>query len=171
MPETSESVGPGRKFLLVLLRRSAAQLNAETLEAAARSAWERRFGRNPDGSYFVESGEQGAGFILQAHGNAFLVMELPKGVRELAPPWRFHPPTATNIWSEYGHDLSVSVAYNYDTDTHRLCAFVGSLALALADAETLAVVHPDSRQLWQLDHATIERLDSRPELFFETSRR
>src|SRR5262245_56456534 len=113
------------RFLLILLRRSPAGLNAVRLEAAARSAWGPNFGRTRDASDFVESGEDGVGFVLQAHGNAFLVFETEKGVRELEPPTRAHPESAMAIWPEYSYDLSVDVAYNYEPDMSRLCGYVG----------------------------------------------
>jgi hypothetical protein len=155
-----------RKLLLMLLRRSPARLNAETLEAAARSAWENRFGRNHDGSDYVESGEEGFGFVVQAQGNAFLVIETQKGKRELKAPVHAEPDTAIGIWSEYSHELSVGVAYNYDTDVSRLCFFVANLVAALADGETLGLFHLDSGRLWRLEHEIVERLRSEPDWFF-----
>lgn len=154
-----------KKYLLILLRRSSASLNAPTLEAAAHSAWHDRFGPNSDGSPFVQSGEEKFGFVLQAHGNAFMVIETPKGVRELQPPLRFYPDSAESIWADYVYELSIGLAYDYDTDTNRLSAFVGSLAAALADRETLGVFHPTTGQLWQLNQETLERLRVSPETF------
>jgi hypothetical protein len=76
------------------------------------------------------------------------------------------PDTAIGIWSEYSHELSVGVAYNYDTDVSRLCFFVASLVAALADGETLGLFHLDSGRLWRVDHEIVERLRSEPEGFF-----
>ena len=166
IPVSTEISGAQARFLLMLLRRSLASLNAETLEAAARSAWEHRFGRNNDGSDYVEFVENGFGFVVQAHGNAFMVLDTEKGVRELTPPVRVYPESAIDIWSDYSHVLSVGVAYNCDADASRLCAFVGSLAVVLADGETLGLLHPMSGQLWRLDQETAERLNAQPEAFF-----
>jgi hypothetical protein len=155
-----------KRYLLILLRRSPAGLNAQTLEAKARSALEDRFGRNPDGSDYVESGEAGLGFIIQAHGNALMVLETPKGVRNLKPPVCIRPPSATTIWSDHSYELSVGLVYNYDTETKRLSGFVGSLSAVLMDEDTLGVLHPDSGQLWRADQDTIARLTAAPEVFF-----
>jgi hypothetical protein len=155
-----------RKVLLFLLRRCPAALNVATLEAAACAAWERGFGKNRDGSKFVESGDPGLGFVVQAHGNAFMVLQTKKGTRNLKSPQRAIPESAMSIWTEYTHELSVGVVYNYDTDANRLYAFVGNLCAALVDDDTLAVVHVDSGQLWQLDRDVVERLQAAPEAFF-----
>jgi hypothetical protein len=153
-------------FLLVLLRRSPAGLNSVELEAIVRAAWQRRFGPNHDGSHFVESGDEGIGFVIQAYGNAFMVIQTQKGVRDLKPPIRLHPETAANIWDHYCHDLSVGVVYNCNNDTTKLSLLVGSLAAALVDADTLGILHPYSGQLWALDRDTINRLKENSEEFF-----
>src|SRR4051812_9918502 len=62
-PLSNEGSGEQERFLLVLLRRSSAGLNVQALEAAARSAWDDRFGRNADGSNFVESDVGETGFL------------------------------------------------------------------------------------------------------------
>jgi hypothetical protein len=165
-PVRDEIGGAQRRFLLMLLRRSAARLNAQALEAAARSAWERRFGPNHDSSNYVESGEEEFGFVIHAYGNAFMVLETQKGVRDLKQPTRIYPESAIGIWSDYSHELSVGLAYNFDTDANRLSALVGTLSAALADAETLGILHPDSGQLWRLNQDTINRLTADPEAFF-----
>jgi len=69
-------------------------------------------------------------------------------------------------WSEYSHEFSVGLAYNDDTDPSRLSAFVGALAAAMADEQTLGLFHPASGQLWRLDHETLERLRTKPDEFF-----
>lgn len=155
-----------RRFVLILLRRSSANLTAQALENAARKAWIDRFGPNPGGTRFVESGERGAGFVLQAHGNAFLVMETKKGIRQLEPPLRIHPDSAHEIWEGYSDDVSIGVAYNHHPDPQTLGAYVATLAAALADAETLGVLHAPSRQLWRLDPEVIMRLSNEPAEFF-----
>jgi hypothetical protein len=168
--EGTEITDGQARFVLVLLRRSPARLNCVKLEAAVRAAWESRFGPNHDGSNFVESGEEGIGFIVQAYGNAFVVMETQKGVRDLKPPTRLHPETAKNIPDDYCHDLSVGIVYNQDMDTKKLCVCVGSLAAALVDADTLGIIHPHSGQLWALDRDTVNRLKESPEEFLPSEK-
>jgi hypothetical protein len=80
--EGTEITDAQTRFVLVLLRRSPARLNSVKLEGAVRAAWESRFGPNQDGSVFVKSGEEGIGFIIQAYGSAFMVMDTQKGVTE-----------------------------------------------------------------------------------------
>src|SRR5262249_35126360 len=134
-----------REILLLLLRRSPANLTPSRLEAAARSAWSSRFGPNIDGSDYLWSGTEGSGFVLQAHGNAFSVFGASKGVRELDPPHRIDE-SESSIWSNYSHDVSVSVAHCYDTDPQRLCAYVANLVAELVDQDTLGLLHLGSRQ-------------------------
>lgn len=155
------------KVLLFLLRRSPAALSAATLETAACAAWEQRFGKNRDGSKFVESGDPAVGVIVQAHGNAFIVLQTQKEMRNLKSPQRAIPESAMSIWTEYAHVLSVGVVYNYDTDANRLYAFVGNLCAALVDDDTLGVFHIHSGQLWRLDRDVVERLKTAPEAFFD----
>jgi hypothetical protein len=155
-----------KEYLLVLLRRSAAVLTDDSLEAAARTAWGKRFGPNSDGSAYVDPGSSELVFILEAHGNAFLVIRSERGKRQLQTPKVFHPARAADLWSEYSHDVSVGLAHDFDTDRAKLQAYVGSLAAALADELTIGLLHPSSGQVWQLDRAVLERLAANPEEFF-----
>lgn len=84
----------------------------------------------------------------------------------MKPPVRFHPESALGIWSEYTHEVSVGLAYNYDTDMSKICSFVGSLGAALADHGTIGLLHPASGQLWKIERDTVERLKSDPGSFF-----
>jgi hypothetical protein len=158
-----------REYLLVILRRSPAILTADILEAAARRVWENRFGLNTDGAAYVCSGSTGVGFVLEAHGNAFLVFQSDRNTRTLDAPREIHPPTAAHLWSEYSDDVSVGVVHNFDTEPAKLQAYVGSLAAALCDESTFGVFHLRSGQLWRLDRDLIETLAAEPAAFFSPS--
>ena len=74
--------------------------------------------------------------------------------------------SAADLWAEYSHDVSVGVAQDYDTLAAKLQAYVASLAAALCDEHTLGLFHPNSGQVWAMDPALLERLQSSPEAFF-----
>jgi hypothetical protein len=155
-----------RTFLLVILRRAPIELKPQSLETAARSAWGGRFGANKGGSNYVERGKPDFMYVLQAHGNAFTVIATRKRGRELAPPTKFFPESATALWDEHTDDVSVGIAYAYDTDPARLAAFVSTLTASLCDDQSIAVYHPESRRLWKLDEATRKSLAEGSRAFF-----
>jgi hypothetical protein len=154
------------EYLLVLLLRSAAELSTGAVEVAAGVAWGERFGRNSDGTGYVEPGSTDSVILLQAHGNAFLVIRSDRLKRKLRAPLVFHPESAADLWSEYSHDVSVGVAHNYETKAGKLQAYVGSLAAALCDEHTIGLFHPNSGQVWRLDRAVLDRLAADPGAFF-----
>jgi hypothetical protein len=168
-PTRQPAEAPQRNFLLVVLRRAPADLRPEGLEVAARSAWAGRFGANEDGSDYVERGVPGMMYVLQAHGNAFTVIGAEKGGRTLHPPTVFVPASAAGLWSDYTHDVSVGVTYNYDTDRARLAAFVSTLTASLCDDQSVAIYHPASRRLWKLDEGVRARLAEGSEAFFDSA--
>ncbi len=160
------SVDAQKEYLLVLLRRTVADLSIAAVEAAADAAWSGRFGRNSDDTGYVEPGSSESVILLQAHGNAFLVIRSDRGKRKLRAPEVFHPESAADLWAEYSHDVSVGVANDYDTLAARLQAFVASLTAALCDEHTIGLFHPHSGQVWGMDPDLLDRLRSNPEVFF-----
>ena len=166
-PHSDDIAAAQRKFLLVVLRRVPADLRAETLEAAARTAWSAEFGPNGDGSNYVERGLPGIMYVLQAHGNALTIFGSEKGSRTWDPPLMFVSESAAALWGEYTHDLSVGVAYNYDTDQARLGGFVARLTAALCDEHSIALLHPATRRFWTLDRRTVDQLVLSPDPFFD----
>ncbi len=159
-----------RNFLLVVLRVAPADLSPEAIEAAAQSAWSKRFGANADGSSYVERGVPDIMYVLQAHGNAFTVIGTEKAGRTLPPPATFLPESAAGLWSDYSHDVSIGVTYNYDTDAQRLAAFVATLSASLCDNRSIAIYHPESRRLWKLDANVRAQLAKGDSAFFDDAR-
>ena len=160
------AVDAQKEYLLVLLRRTAADLSIDAVEAAANAAWGDRFGRLSAGNRYVEPGSTESVILLQAHGNAFLVIRSDRIKRKLTAPVMFHPESAADLWAEYSDDLSVGVANDYDTVAARLQAYVASLAAALCDEHTIGLFHPKSGQIWRMDPALLDRLRSDPRVFF-----
>jgi hypothetical protein len=150
------------EYLLVLLRSSAPDLTEETLETAANSAWADRFGPNLDGAQYVQSGDGNIGFVVSAYGNALLVLTSERGVRRIPEPAVCHPVSAREILSTFSHDISVGLMYDYDTDSTKLWALVGSLTVALSDRSTIGLYHLSSRQLWHVDQDVLDRLEADP---------
>lgn len=165
---TADPRAASANFLLVILRRAPANLTQETLEAAAQAAWRKRFGTNENESDYVERGVPNVMYVLQAHGNAFALLATAKGGRTLPPPAKFLPDSASEFWHNHTHDLSVGLAYDYDTDPARLAAFVATLTAALCDPQSLAIYHPASRRLWKLDETIRSRLASGSHAFFNS---
>lgn len=158
-----------RKFALIVLRRAPAQLQPDAMEATAQSAWSERFGANEDGKSYVERCVPGFMCVLQARGNAFTVICTKKGGRTLERPMVFRPESAVGLWSDYTHDISVGVAYNYDTDPARLAAFVSTLTAALCDDQSIAIYHPASHRLWKLDESVRTMLADGSLAFFDAT--
>lgn len=156
-----------RKFALIVLRRAPAQLQSEGMEATARSAWSGRFGENEDGTDYVDRCVPGLMCVLQAHGNAFTVICTKRGGRTVERPLIFRPASAVGLWAEYTHDISVGVAYNYDTDPARLAAFVSTLTEALCDDQSIAIYHPATHRLWELDESIRTKLRDGSLAFFD----
>ncbi len=163
--QVADTAAAQRKYLLIILRRSPAKLRADTLEAAARSAW-GHFGRN-DTSRYVDRGVSDVMFVMQAHGNAFSLIASQKSDRKLDEPTTFVPPESSSVWKNYSHDLSIGVAHAYDSSPAKLAAYVGTLCARLCDGDSLALIHPASRRLWQLNKGVIEQLQNDPRAFFE----
>lgn len=168
-PSDADVSAAQRNFLLVILRRTPVDLQPQSLETAARSAWTERFGANEDGSAYVERGVPGVMHMLQAHGNAFTVIGAERSGRKLEPPTSFFPESAAALWNDYTHDVSVGVTYNYDTDPTKLAAFVATLASSLSDDRSVAVYHPASRRLWALDEAVRAKLANGSVELFDTT--
>lgn len=160
------AVDAQNEYLLVLLRRAVADLSTGAVEAAADAAWGGRFGGNSDGTGYVEPGSSDSVILLQAHGNAFLVIRSDRLKRKLRAPDVFHPESAADLWSEYSHDVSVGVAHDYDTEAGRLQTYVATLAVALCDEHTIGLFHPNSGQVWRIDQAVLDRLTADPGAFF-----
>jgi hypothetical protein len=76
------------------------------------------------------------------------------------------PESASGLWIDYTYDVSVGLAYNYDTDPARLAALVSMLTASLCDDQSIAVYHLASRRLWKLDETVRARLAEGSDLFF-----
>jgi hypothetical protein len=159
-----------RKFLLFVLRNAPVTLEVAAFEAAARAAWVPRFGMNEDGSNFVHSGVPNVAMILQVHGNAFTLMPVDiaaAGRRTLDPPETCEPQSAAQLWQTYSHDISIGVAYNYDTRPSKLAAYVATLAAQFCDDHALAIYHPATRRLWAMNDDVRARLAAGTLSFFD----
>jgi hypothetical protein len=153
-------------FVLIILRKSPAKLDNAILETAAKRAWEKKFGLNKNNAGYVESGVPGVMSVLHAHGNAFMVLAGDRASRKLQPPTRCFPDAAKELWDQFTHDVSVSLVHDYDRDTARLGLYVARLTAALCDKSCLAIYHPTSQRLWQLDTALVQQLAKDPSSFF-----
>lgn len=155
-----------RRYLVVLLRSSPAEISEDRLESAASRAWSERFGANENEAPFVDSSIGEDVFILHAHGNALAVTSARREDRHLTVPQQFQDEESAGLWNRHSHDLSVGVAYNVDAHPRKLAAYVGKLAAALSDENTLALFHPQTQRLWKLDETTLARLQTDPSPFF-----
>ena len=153
--------------LLVILRLASKSLQPAEVEATAQAAWGQTFGRNPDETDFLDRCVPGVMSVIQAHGNAFLIAGLKREDRKLDSPTVFLPPSASALWEEFTHDLSVGLMHAYDSDPKRLQLFLTRLVAELCDDQSIAIYHPKSRTLWELTPAILELLRDKPGAFFE----
>ncbi|MCB0059156.1 MAG: hypothetical protein KDE45_19090 [Caldilineaceae bacterium] len=153
-------------FLLVVLRQSPAELEPEVMEAAARAAWSERYGTNADGFDFIDRQVPREMYVLEAHGNAFMVTVSERANRWLEPPTEFLPECAAGLWNDFTHDVSVGLVHDYDTDPKKLAAFVSTLTASLCDDRSIAVYHPASRRLWKFDESVRRSLANGSDAFF-----
>jgi hypothetical protein len=146
-----------KRSVLVLLRRSPFALDRDAMEAVARHAWGHDFGRNRDGSPYVDSEEPGM-FVLSPHGNAILVAGTLRGQRRMQLPRNLAESDCPDAWADYAADVSVGLTYVYERDWQRLRRYVGTLAAELIDDETLALYHIATHRLLSVDGDLRRRL-------------
>ena len=154
------------RLVLIILRTTPATLDGKLIEAAASRAWEKKFGKNALRAPFLERGVPGIMCVLQAYGNAFMVLAGERKDRKLLPPERCFPDDAKSLWQRYTHDLSVSLVHDFEKDETRLGMYLGRLTASLCTKGAVAIYHPPTRRLWKLDQKLVEQLARKPATLF-----
>ena len=135
---SGDEIDSSSDLILIQFRSAPIQLTADKVEKHAASAWENEFGP-PDGDSFLSSGDD-PGFVLDAYGNAVLLFSCAKGDRDIPHDIDRNQPDVQAMLDNYASDLSVSIAYAFDTDEARLIFLVASLMREFIDIDTIGVL-------------------------------